>query len=93
MLHRLRSKPERRDAVRIARPKDGRIVLDDGVASIDCRIRDISTTGARLECEAAAEWPPALVLLDSAGNRIDCEVVWNAGKALGVRFKTPRPLF
>ncbi len=93
MMHRFKSKADRRDAVRIERPKDGRIVLDDGAAPIDCRVRDISTTGARLECEDVAAWPTELVLLDSAGNRIDCEVVWTSGTEIGVRFKTPRPLF
>lgn len=93
MLHRFRTKADRRDAVRIERPKDGRIVLDAGAEPVPCRIRDISTTGARLECEADVTWPPELVLLDSAGNRIDCEVVWTTATDLGVRFKTPRPLF
>lgn len=93
MLRRFKKKAERRESVRIERLKDGRIVLDEGAAPVPCRILDISTTGARLDCRDITDWPTALVLLDSAGNRIDCDVIWNAGTEIGVRFKTPRPLF
>ncbi len=79
--------PERRGAVRRRRLKSAKIIFNDASSVIDCRIRDISTTGARLECESAYSCPKEMVLEDSDGNSVACEVVWATDTQLGVRFK------
>lgn len=80
-------KQERRGAVRLRRLKSAKMIFNDSASVIDCRIRDLSTTGARLECESAFACPKEVVLQDSDGNSVDCEVVWASETQLGVRFK------
>lgn len=78
---------ERRGAVRLRRLKSAKIIFNDSASVIDCRIRDLSTTGARLDCESAFACPKEMILEDSDGNRVACEVVWTSETQLGVRFK------
>ena len=78
---------ERRGAFRYdVRVKAG-IALDHKTPSIDCVIRDISQTGARLEAEGAAILAEEFTLVFSR----ECRVVRRSadGKKLGVEFLLP----
>jgi hypothetical protein len=70
--------------------KDGRIVLHRGWSLIDCAIRDISDSGARLSVKSHRELPQKFDLLYVTEERlVPCEVRWRRGDRLGVRFSGP----
>lgn len=75
-----------RAAVLSKRPK---VVLSDW-SVIDCRIRDVSEVGARLEFSGPTELPPELRVLIVSSNLIyPAELQWQRGLAAGVRFTGP----
>jgi|SRR3974390_539965 len=58
-----------------------------GDAGIDCIIRNMSATGARLEVENPIGIPGKFTLVSMPENmRRRCQVVWRRGKRIGVRF-------
>jgi len=65
-----------------------RIVLADGSILEDCRIMDISATGARLETKALDAVPDQFILLLSYDGRLrrQCSVVWRSETAIGAEF-------
>ena len=79
---------ERRGSPRRRTLKQARAVFGDR-ATIDCTIRDLSETGARLVFAAATQLPEYFsLLLVSAERRFDVRVVWRKGLAVGVCFTT-----
>jgi hypothetical protein len=54
----------------------------------ECRIKDISTGGARLVCSLSDEVPPEFLLAFSRDGKVRrrCEVRWRKDKECGVRF-------
>lgn len=78
----------RHDTRRRAR-KEAKVVLSDST-SIDCLIRDISVTGARLEFGGPTELPQAfLVFIVSSNQIMPAERAWQRGLAVGVHFTGP----
>ena len=67
------------------------IDFEDGSPLRACLLADVSETGARLKLEAPGIMPNQFtLLLAGAGNaRRRCDVVWNTGRQLGVRFLPP----
>ena len=67
--------------------KQAQIVTNAGQSTIDCLIRDISVSGARLKVENSwgipAEFELRLVADDA---RAPAQVVWRKAKEIGVRF-------
>ncbi|MFZ3361168.1 MAG: PilZ domain-containing protein [Xanthobacteraceae bacterium] len=65
-----------------------RIVLADGADLANCRIIDISGTGARLEVTNLDAVPEQffLVLSYDGRSRRQCSVVWRSEKTIGVEF-------
>jgi hypothetical protein len=80
--------PEFRNNKRRFILRGARIVLADGSMLEDCRIVDISGTGARLEVNDLDAVPDQFVLLLSYdGNlRRRCSVVWRSETTIGVEF-------
>ncbi|SDE59128.1 PilZ domain-containing protein [Rhodospira trueperi] len=77
----------RRSAKRRRILKGGWLVIADGTSSIRCFVKDISSTGARVETEAAANTPDGLLRLTlSDGETLEAEVVRRTGLELGIRF-------
>ena len=69
--------------------KSGRIVFANGAFSVDCSIRNISETGARLQVPLTVSIPDHFTLVDShGGTRHFAKVVWRKGDLLGIRFPT-----
>jgi hypothetical protein len=67
--------------------------LRDGVVAerrvlVDCRIRDKSRTGARLQLEAERPLPRVFVLTDPASRaRYSATLIWQVGREAGVRLR------
>lgn len=79
----------RRTAARRRTLKQGKVVLSNW-AVIDCVIRDLSETGARLEFSALTELPNEFRLLIIAANQlVPVELAWRRGLAAGVHFTGP----
>jgi len=66
--------------------KAGKIVLDDW-GLIDCQIRDVSETGAKIRVENTASVPQKFRLLIIADNTIrPVQVAWKLQNTFGVAF-------
>lgn len=78
---------ENRVAQRSRVLKAGKIVTGNFQSIIDCCVRDISTTGARIKCPNAAAVPDEFRLMMPGDNTIrDARVVWRREELLGVVF-------
>ena len=65
----------------------GKIIYNDGTYSLDCRIRDVSDTGARVILSASSIIPARVVLLDVRNSiAYETEVVWMKSPEFGLRF-------
>ena len=64
----------------------GRLVLAEG-GTLDCRVRDLSETGARLRLGTVCSLPSHFSLqVLSSGSIHEAEVVWGRGVDIGVKF-------
>lgn len=84
---------ENRVAQRLRVLKNGKIVSLDFQSVVDCCVRDISATGARIKCPHATTLPNEFRLMMPGDNTIrDARVVWRREELLGVVFtSSPRP--
>jgi hypothetical protein len=81
------SASEQRVAKRQRVLKTGKILMPNNMSVIDCTVRDLSTTGARLICHDQAAVPNAFRLVTPADNLMrDAEVKWRRGEEIGIRF-------
>jgi hypothetical protein len=81
-------RPEYRNDKRRFILHGARIVLADGSVLEDCRIIDISSTGARLEVKDPNVVPDQFILLLSYDGHLRrrCSVVWRLEMAIGIEF-------
>lgn len=78
---------ERRSTPRNRTIQGGKIVYGDFRFLVDCVIRDISSSGARLKVEDPSEVPETFHLYDYKHQRlIPAEAVWRSEREVGVRF-------
>ena len=77
---------ERRASPRIRAFKGARIIYNNGVATRDCTIRNLSAGGARLVMETTMELPNVFELALEDGSRRQCEIRWRRFNELGVEF-------
>ncbi|MEM9028003.1 MAG: PilZ domain-containing protein [Pseudomonadota bacterium] len=78
---------ERRQAPRQRVLKGAVAAYADRHMSIDCMVRDISATGARLKSAHAQMIPDTFdLIIELDGLEAECEVVWRKDGELGVRF-------
>ena len=67
--------------------KDGKIVFNSNSSVINCTIRDISETGARIICDNPGGVPDECRLVTLSDNVIrDAKVMWRRGDKVGLRF-------
>jgi hypothetical protein len=79
----------RRVAHRRRTLKEGKVILSDWTG-IDCVIRDLSDTGARLEFGGPTELPQTFrILVTSSNQLIPVELAWQRGLSVGVHFTGP----
>lgn len=78
---------EARIAPRRRMLKSGKIAYSDRHVTIDCMVRDMSATGARLKVEGSVSAPDTFeLLIPLDGLEANCQVVWRAGADLGIKF-------
>ena len=82
----------RRDSLRLRRLKSAKVVFNNASSIIDCVLRDISDTGAKLETESAPHLPKNITLKVGDEQSFDCEVMWRSERQLGVRFRNNESL-
>lgn len=81
-------------ATSVARSADRRRTLKAGLiaysgrhVTLQCAVRDLSGTGARLLVDGSIDAPDTFELIvDIDGMEADCRVVWRRGKEVGVVF-------
>lgn len=75
---------------RIRTLKAGRLFSMDGMASLDCVIRDLTNQGARLEFDHPFEGSSMVELQIGLGDLIEgpfeCQVQWRRGNQIGLVF-------
>jgi DNA-binding response OmpR family regulator len=76
----------RRNHPRIRTLKGGQIVYNNANCTADCLILNISDGGASLQATDAIDLPTQVTLKIKQGKSYNCEVCWQHGKKLGVRF-------
>jgi hypothetical protein len=65
------------------------IVYDGGRSHVDCVIRNLSESGAKLEVATVRGIPPSFDLMVPGHRPQHCRVVWRALKQMGVQFVGP----
>ena len=80
----------KRDATRTRTLIGAKILFNGGHSVLDCVVRNLSSSGARLQIENALSAPAAFELAFSDGRRFFCNVVWRKNGAIGVQFSTTR---
>lgn len=76
----------RRSHSRIRTLKGGQIVYNNANCIADCLILNMSDGGAALQATDAVDFPIQVTLKEKQGKSYKCEVCWQHGKKLGVRF-------
>ncbi|MGR6431665.1 PilZ domain-containing protein [Rhizobium sp. PAMB 3174] len=66
--------------------KAGRIVFNHEYSTINCTVRNMSATGAKLLVENAMQIPETFELVLSDDTRHACEIKWRKLKEIGVAF-------
>jgi hypothetical protein len=78
---------EARIAPRRRTLKSGKVAYNDRHVTIECTLRDMSATGARLRVSGSVAAPDTFeLLIPLDGLEANCQVVWRSGADLGVRF-------
>ncbi len=77
---------EKRAAMRHRTFKDGKIVFDEDQCIVDCTVKNVSRTGARLMVDAWFDCPNEVELRVSDGAIFQCVVVRQIELELGVHF-------
>lgn len=77
----------KRRAPRLRVLKQGKIMLPNNLTIIDCTLRDLSDTGAKLLCPDAGAIPNEFRLVLPAGRTMrDAKVMWRRPEIVGVQF-------
>ncbi|MFA5900425.1 MAG: PilZ domain-containing protein [Hyphomicrobium sp.] len=78
---------ERRKVSRRRVLKEGKIVYADGMRVVDCTIRDLSETGARLLVANTVSLPETFHLFEKAAGLVyPAAIVWRQATSVGVQF-------
>jgi PilZ domain len=81
---------ERRQAPRRRVLKAGIVAFNDRFVSVQCTVRDISATGARLRVSGSISAPDKFeLIIDIDGMEAHCEVVSRKANEIAVRFVSP----
>ena len=75
-----------RATVRHRTLKGARIVLNDGFSTLQCTVRNLSETGARLKLVSVLGVPGNFELAMDDGRKFTCETAWKTGTEIGVKF-------
>ncbi len=75
-----------RQSVRRRQYKPAKIIFNNDNCVVDCILRDISETGARVKVDGAFDCPPDIAMQLPDGTRRMCEVIWFRNLEMGVKF-------
>ncbi len=68
--------------------KAGKIAYGGGSIVVDCTIRNLSATGARLQVPTSVAIPDRFEFTEAAtGKRCAATVMWRKGNLIGIRFE------
>ncbi len=71
----------------------GKLVNDDASSTIDCVIRDLSETGAKVRLAGSTPVPAEVWLIEvREGLAFRCRVAWRASPELGLEFTSSHDL-
>ena len=79
--------PDNRNAPRVAAKHSGKAIIGGGT-DIECTVRDVSSTGARISFSHPAFLPKTFTLR-FGGEDHKVSVKWQRGLEAGLRFQTP----
>jgi len=79
-------KTERRSNPREKVEKSAKIIYGDERSEVACELRDITSEGARLKCDAVHEWPDIVSVSIDGASPVACQVAWSLNTLLGVKF-------
>jgi hypothetical protein len=68
--------------------RGGRMVFNNASSTINCTLRNISDSGARLDVASVLGVPPVFDLKLEGQPSRSCEVVWRSSEAVGIAFTT-----
>ncbi|MDR3476282.1 MAG: diguanylate cyclase [Devosia sp.] len=78
---------DRRNAIRHRCLKRGILVFNNGFSTVNCLVRDLSSTGARIEVDGSFDALEAFELrLVESGQQFKVEKRWQNGSKFGLRF-------
>ena len=66
--------------------KGARIIFNDGMSTLNCRVRDMTAGGARLDLSTQQLLPHEFELQVSGSLSRRCGLCWARGNSIGVRF-------
>lgn len=82
---------EKRSTARVRSFLKGRILFNNHMSSMDCLIRNISATGAKLEIGVAVAIPDVFELfIPQRGDTLRAQLRWRRGEEVGVTFSEPQ---
>ncbi len=68
--------------------KSGKIIFANGSFSVDCTIRNLSETGARLQVPTTVAIPDRFTFVDNhGGTRRAAKIVWRKADMIGIHFE------
>ena len=68
--------------------KSGKIIYGGGSFVVDCTIRNLSATGARLQVPTSVAIPDRFEFAEAGAAKRPVTVVWRKGDLMGIRFDT-----
>ncbi len=77
---------DKRRSARLRTLKGARVVFNNKASTVDCRIRNLSEGGARVQMERTDAVPDAFELRFDDGKSHDCVVRWRTATEMGVEF-------
>jgi hypothetical protein len=77
---------DHRTAPRQRTLKGARIVFNAGRSTIDCTVKNLSATGAKLQVASVVGVPNTFDLVLGEGPPRPCRVVWRTLRELGIEF-------
>lgn len=78
---------EKRGVQRRSTLKTGKIVFNAGRSTIDCTVRNLSSTGAKLQVNSVVGIPDTFDLMLDGHSKQPCRIKWRRLKEIGVEFR------
>lgn len=77
---------EGRATARGQTPRIAKIIYNNGYNVLDCVVKNLSATGARLDTKTFVQLPPTFTLKFEDGKKRACKIVWSKVSDHGVTF-------